>query len=140
MKVCRLLFLTLLLFAVHACPLRAQNVAWTTCQGSNIASFINTAILGTDSTQEILKHEETHRAQARALVDSLGFCPSPTSFERLLIEIGAYCASDSVRVAVKKTPPFEASAITLGRLLGAFYPTLTADTIFTTWRRECPLP
>ena len=95
-------------------------------------------MLDTDSTQEILTHEATHRAQAKALVDSLGFCPTLTLVERLQIEAGAYCASDSVRVQVKKTPPFEASAITLGRLLAAFYPTLTADTVVATWKRVCP--
>lgn len=135
----RLLLLVSTLLLVLSNTTSAQNVAWTTCQGAYVASFINVAILDTDSTQEILKHEATHRDQARALVDSLGFCPNPTSFERLLMEIGAYCASDSVRVQVKKTTPFEASAITLGRLLGAFWPTLTADTIVATWRRECPI-
>lgn len=116
----------------------SAQVAWTNCQGSSIATFVNAAILATDSAQEILRHEQVHRAQAQALVDSLGACPALDANAHLQIEAQAYCASDSVRVRVKQTPPLEASAITLSRLLREFWPTISADTILATWRRTCP--
>lgn len=116
----------------------AQAIAWTVCQGHTVTTYINVAILGSDSTQEILRHEEVHRRQASDTVAVHGACVWLNQYQILAIEAEAYCASDSVRVRVKQTPAFEVSAISLGRLLGQFYPALPADSIVATWKRACP--
>ena len=135
----RSLTLAFLLSALALGSLSAQSsTAWTSCRGQDVQTFVNVGVLGTDSTEEILHHEEVHRAQARALIDSLGACPNVTQRQALNIEAGAYCASDSVRVRVKHTPKYEASAITLYRLLGEFWPSIPADTVVTVWRATCP--
>lgn len=118
--------------------LSAQQVAWTTCRGSVVASFVNTDVLGTDSTEEILTHEAKHRAQAQAFIDALGACPWLDPGQRLQIEAEAYCASDSVRQRVKRTPVFETKAISLWRLLSEFHTYISADSVLSVWKATCP--
>lgn len=135
----KLIPLLLASLSLAAIPRRAPaQTAWTVCQFNTFASFVNVGVLGTDSTQEILRHEEIHRRQMADTIRAHGACVWLNQYQTLALEAEAYCASDSVRVRVKQTPVFEVSAISLGRLLGQFYPTISADSIVATWKRVCP--
>jgi hypothetical protein len=122
-------------------PVNPTTIAWTQCVNGTVSSFINVAVLGTDSTQEILRHEQAHRAQAtKALAANGGVCHVITTPEELLqLEAEAYCASDVVRVRVRHTPKAEVSALTIKRLIDQFwFYGITPERIAQVWTAVCP--
>lgn len=135
--------LTVLVFGATA--LVAQQtappgaIAWTQCLGGRVNTYIDVAVLGTDSTEEILYHEAIHHRQNADSIAKTGACAMVVSPAQLLnYEIEAYCASDSVRVRVKHSTPAEASAQTIWRLLREFHGALPVFTVTDSWARGCP--
>lgn len=114
-------------------------IAWTQCLGGRVNTYIDVAVLGTDSTEEILYHESIHHRQNVDSIAKTGVCAMVVSPAQLLnYEIEAYCASDSVRVRVKHSTPAEASAQTIWRLLREFHGALPVFTVTDSWARGCP--
>lgn len=137
-------FTLLLLVAALLIPSRIAGqvappgaIAWTSCLGRTVATYIDVAILGADSTDEILYHESIHRRQAVDSLAKTGACPLIVSPAQLLnYEIEAYCASDSIHV--KRDTREHAKAITLERLMREFHAALPAFTITQSWQQACP--
>lgn len=138
----RAFLIALLFVGLSVAPVAGQNappgaVAWTSCLGPHVNTYIDVAILGADSTDEILYHESIHRRQAYDSLAKTGACPLIVSPAQLLnYEIEAYCASDSIRV--KREPLAVAQATTLDRLVREFHAALPLFTITQSWRQGCP--
>src|SRR5512135_2649019 len=101
-------------------------------------TFIDAALVGSDSLPEILTHERVHDRMNR---DSLaaGRCPGPASdiHAQLGRELLAYCSSDSVRV-LRTHDPVEAGRTTVERLLNQFNGKISMTEIVLRWARACP--
>ncbi len=112
-------------------------IAWTSCLGRSVTTYIDVAILGADSTDEILYHESVHRRQATDSLAKTGACPLIVSPAQLLnYEIEAYCASDSIHI--RRDTSEQTKAITLQRLMRQFHAALPAFTITQSWQHACP--
>jgi hypothetical protein len=135
--------LTVLVFGATALVAQQTSppgaIAWTQCLGGRVNTYIDVAVLGTDSTEEILYHESIHHRQNTDSIAKTGVCAMVVSPAQLLnYEIEAYCASDSVHVRVKHSTPSEASAQTIWRLLREFHGALPVFTVTDSWARGCP--
>lgn len=139
-------FAVLLLAVCLALPAEARTqvappgaIAWTECLNGRVATYINAAILGTDSTEEILYHESVHFRQNTDSIAKTGVCAFlVTPAQALNYEIEAYCASDSVHVRLHHTPKAEVRAQTLWRLLQMLHRVLPTFTITDSWEKGCP--
>jgi len=139
-------FAAVLLAVCLALPAEARTqiappgaIAWTECLGGRVNTYVNAAILGTDSTEEILYHESIHFRQNIDSIAKTGVCALVVSpAQALNYEIEAYCASDSVRVRVKHTPVDSVRTQTLWRLIQQLHRVLPMFTISDSWDRGCP--
>lgn len=114
-------------------------IAWTQCLDAKVSSYIDAAIIGTDSAVVILRHEEVHREQQRRAIEATGACIIYSSPVLLLNhEIEAYCASDSTAVRVNRRDPVEVSAQSLWRLWQQFRRVFPLFTIDSSWAQGCP--
>lgn len=115
-----------------------RATAITYCYNNAVASLISVAVLNTDSTDEVLAHERSHRRQMMDSIVATGACPTYATVQsNLQSEIIAYCASDSVRVQ-RTHDPQEASRSTMLRLVAEFVPTLPVDSVAAAWVKQCP--
>jgi hypothetical protein len=113
-----------------------NTIALTPCYQNKVATYVNVAMLGTDSTKEILAHEAVHVAQAKWSIEHLGHCPDYSDHLLLLDdEVAAYCASSELRIQRKDAE--EVNYSTVMRLRNQFQE-LPADTLIAHWQRGCP--
>jgi len=113
-----------------------NTIALTPCYQNKVATYVNVAMLGTDSTKEILAHEAVHVAQAKWSIEHLGHCPDYSDHLLLLgDEVAAYCVSSELRIQRKDAE--EVNYSTMMRLRNQFQE-LPADTLIAYWRRGCP--
>ena len=125
-------------------PPNIVPIAVTYCHESDsvaaafTVTFIDAAIIGTDSLTEILTHERAHDRMNR---DSLaaGHCPGPAGsiLAQLNREVYAYCVSDSVRV-LRTHDSAEAGRSTVERLLNQFNGRIAMVDIVWRWNQSCP--
>lgn len=114
----------------------SNTLAVTPCEQNTVATFINLELLGTDSTQEILAHEEVHRNQAKWSIKHLGHCPIYSDHSLLLHdEVEAYCVSSELRA--KRKDPNEINTTTILRLQNQFED-YSRDSLVAAWQRGCP--
>ncbi len=139
MTVLGIVFASAITTPAHAQTAPPGAIAWTECLNGRVATYVNAAILGTDSTEEILYHESIHFRQNTDSIAKTGVCAMIISPAQLLnYEIEAYCASDSVRIRVKHTPKPEVRAQTVWRLMRELHSVLPVFTITDSWNRGCP--
>jgi hypothetical protein len=113
-----------------------NTIALTPCYQNKVATYVNVAMLGTDSTKEILAHEAVHVAQAKWSIEHLGHCPDYSDHLLLLgDEVAAYCVSSELRI--KRKDAEEVNYSTVMRLRNQFQE-LPADTLIAYWQRGCP--
>jgi len=133
-----------IVLVVFATPATAQttvppgSLAFTTCIGGHIKTYVDAELIGTDSMQEILVHEAKHREQARRLAPN---CPAYTAWKLLTDEVEAYCASRPYRMARssnKDTAELEANVNYLTRLFYQFKGAMPRHDIVRAYRTGCP--
>ena len=121
-------------------PLYAQDVspvgalAYTTCLGGHVKTFVDAAIIGTDSLTEILVHEAKHREQAAR---SAPMCQRYTPWTLLASEVEAYCASRPFRMA-RGWSELEVDINYLTRLFSQFKGAMPRRDIVRAYRTGCP--
>jgi hypothetical protein len=140
----RLLLWVSLALALWATSLQAQvyvpitpaTLGLTWCEVGRPRTFIDAAVVGSDSLEELMVHERTHREQQIKRTGATGQCiPFATPEEFLAAEVEAYCAGRVERL--KRFPADEVDDSYLRRLLSQFWETLPVTTIVNTYLKDC---
>lgn len=110
--------------------------ATTYCAGGRVGTWIDAAVIGTDSATEILEHEKVHRRQFADSVVKNGVCPIiDTPAKMLMLEVEAYCVSFDIRS--EHQDPTTVRSIYVLKLMREFGGALPPYTITHQWTVQC---